>query len=185
AAPDLLELARCDIVERHHGLEIPVAGDEQLPVGAPLRVSDVDPVGSDRAHLATAGVDHPEVACHDPAVAAERLDDCDVVAGGRAARPAQLILRHVDVAAGASLRLDDGEASRVPERLARPRGDDSGDRIIAAPGGLPDIALTGAEPADAVLLEVVDPGTPPAVGLVPRIDARQPPRKVLHGRLGG
>src|SRR5581483_6839449 len=138
------------------------------------------------ADLETAGIDQLQVPRHDPTIAAERFDDRDMAAGGRAARPAELVLGTVDIAAGVALRCDDLQTGCVPKALAGSRRDDGCYRVVAAPGGLPDVAVRGTELADPVFLEVIDPGAPPAVRLLPGIDGWQPRWKVLRGlRRGG
>src|SRR5579863_2537568 len=182
ASPDLLELAPLNVVKGNHRLETAVPRKQQMPVGAPLGMTDVDPPGCDLADLAALRIDQPEFPGHDPTVAAERLGYCNVAAGRRAARPAQLVLRHEYVTACTALRLNDRQAGGIPETLARPWRDNGRDGVIATPSGLPDIAVPGTELADAVLLEVIDPAPPPPVPLLPRIDGRQPGRQVLRRR---
>src|SRR6185312_10041565 len=171
APPDLLDLIRLHVVERQDGLEAPVAGDQQMPIGAPLRMSDVDSPRCNFAYLAAAAVDNPQVTSHDPAVTAERLDHRDMTAGWCAARPAELILGRVEVAACPSLP-DEGQTGGIPKPLARPRRYDGRNGLVAAPSGLPDVAVDSTELADAILFEVIDPRAPPAVCLLPRIDSR-------------
>src|SRR6185437_8327389 len=81
ALPDFLELTRLHVVERNDGLEPSVPGEQQVPVGAPLRVGDVDAPRRGLAHLAAARIDQPELACDDPTIAAERFHHGDMAPG--------------------------------------------------------------------------------------------------------
>ena len=168
-------------VERDR-LEAAHADGEQALVVAPGRPADVHTMRVDGARLARCGVDQQQLAGHDHAIAADRLDHGGMRPGGRPAGPAELHLAAPQCARVARDGIDQGQLGAVPGTLARALGDDCDDRAVAAPGRLPDVQVDGRGGRELAARDVQHVERATAIPLaLARLDQRNPIRNLDLG----